>query len=708
MSDALGTAVWPASRATEALQVLARMAGMELRTVAAPAAPAWLETCDPDTFHDWLVSSSEWFGVDVERLGTHYGEFDQLLSSAGPALLKLPGSQTQLLALVGRKGRQLRLLAPDRSIHLCSLEEVRSRVCADIEQMPAERVERILTQGNIGPERREQVRQQLRMELLRSFRVERCWFIRSPASAPLLRQARQAGLFRYLGALLSLYAAQGALAVASWWLLGLILTQNDASSGWLFAWALALGSMVPLRLLSVWCSGTLTLLAGSMMRRHLLAGAMNMAPEDVRRQGIGHLMGTTFETENLEVFLLNGTLQASSALLELLVAAVLLSAGAGGLWQSGFLLLAIVVAAVLGLLFYRARSHWTRARLSLTHGLIERMLGHRTRLIQERREQWHHGEDQLLSRYVGASAQQERSEVRLTSLLPPIWLCLSIAGLAGPFISGADPLRLATGLGGLLLAYPSLRKLTFAMLDLAAAASSWREVQHVLQANRRSMPGGAPEQVVVPGTAEAAPRTLIDASHLSYRYERRDHSVLSDVSLTIQTTDRVLLEGASGGGKSTLASLLAGLRHQTTGLLLVEGRDWKTLGPRGWRARVVAAPQFHENHVFTGTLAFNLLMGGEWPGHPEDLQRAEALCHELGLGELLQRMPGGLHQLVGETGWQLSHGERSRVFIARALLQRAPLVILDESFAALDPSTLEQVMGCVRRHARSLLVVAHP
>ncbi|RKG82049.1 ATP-binding cassette domain-containing protein [Corallococcus exercitus] len=708
MSDALGALAWPASRSAEALQVLARMARLDLRAAEAPAEPAWLDTCGPNTLHDWLVSSAEWFGIDVERLGAHYDEFEQLLLSAGPALLKLPGPQVRLLALVGRKGRQLRLLALDRSIHLRSLEEVRSLVCGDIEQMPAERVERILAQDPIPEDRREQVRQQLRMELLRSFRVERCWLLRSPASAPLARQARQAGLYRYLGALLCLYAAQGALAVASWWFLGNILGQSDGGTGWLFAWALALGSMVPLRLLSVWCSGTLTLLAGSLMRRHLLAGAMNMAPEDVRRQGVGHLMGITFETENLEVFLLNGTIQASSALLELLVAAVLLTAGAGGPLQSGFLFLAICVAAVLGFRFYRVRTRWTRERLSLTHGLIERMLGHRTRLIQEHREKWHQGEDQLLSRYVGASAAQERSEVRLTSLLPPVWLCLSIAGLTGPFISSAAPLELATGLGGLLLAYPALRKLTFAMLDLSTAASSWREVHHVLAANRRLATGAAPQHVVAPVAEESSSRTLIDASHLLYRYEGREHSVLHDVSLKLQTGDRVLLEGASGGGKSTLASLLAGLRHQTTGLLLVEGRDWKTLGARGWRARVVAAPQFHENHVFTGTLAFNLLMGGEWPAHPEDLKRAEALCRELGLGDLLERMPGGLHQIVGETGWQLSHGERSRVFIARALLQRAALVILDESFAALDPTTLEQVMECVRRHARALLVVAHP
>jgi ABC-type multidrug transport system fused ATPase/permease subunit len=108
------------------------------------------------------------------------------------------------------------------------------------------------------------------------------------------------------------------------------------------------------------------------------------------------------------------------------------------------------------------------------------------------------------------------------------------------------------------------------------------------------------------------------------------------------------------------------------------------------------------------TFAFNLLMGREWPPRPADLEEAAEVCRELGLGPLLDRMPAGLQQMVGESGWQLSHGEKSRLYIARALLQRAELVVLDESFAALDPESLRQALHCVLGRARTLMVIAHP
>jgi ATP-binding cassette subfamily B protein len=200
---------------------------------------------------------------------------------------------------------------------------------------------------------------------------------------------------------------------------------------------------------------------------------------------------------------------------------------------------------------------------------------------------------------------------------------------------------------------------------------------------------------------------LLEGHDLVFRYGERSEAVLQGCDIRLHVGDHAL-QGVSGGGKSTLVGVLSGLRQVQSGLLLLRGLDRATLGAQTWRQRVAVAPQFHDNHVVSGTFAFNLLMGRRWPPKAEDLQDAETLCWELGLGELIDRMPGGLLQMVGETGWQLSHGKQSRLFMARALLQRADIVILDESFAALDPANLQRALRCVPERARTLLVIAHP
>ncbi len=101
-------------------------------------------------------------------------------------------------------------------------------------------------------------------------------------------------------------------------------------------------------------------------------------------------------------------------------------------------------------------------------------------------------------------------------------------------------------------------------------------------------------------------------------------------------------------------------------------------------------------------------MGGQWPPTAERINEALVICSELGLDPLLEKMPAGIMQMIGETGWQLSHGEKSRLYIARALLQGAKLIILDENFAALDPENLQKAVDCVIKRAATLIVITHP
>jgi ATP-binding cassette subfamily B protein len=347
----------------------------------------------------------------------------------------------------------------------------------------------------------------------------------------------------------------------------------------------------------------------------------------------------------------------------------------------------------------------------MTNDLVERMSGYRTRLAQEPREHWHDEEDQALARYAREGEVLDGASTSLASLVPRGWRLVGVLALVPSFVSGtATATSLAISLAGVLLAGSAFDGLAGALSDLSGAAISWRRVAPLFDAAARGEPIPAPLPAL--STSERAPgaatRAIVDAKDLVFRHGHRGLPVLRGASLRIVAGDRLLLEGPSGAGKSTLGSLFAGLRAPESGLLLLDGLDRRSLGDTAWRRRVASAPQFHENHVLQSTLAFNLLMGRRWPPQPEDLAEAEAICRELGLGELLARMPAGLMQMVGETGWQLSHGEKSRLYIARALLQEAELLVLDESFGALDPETLQKAMGCVLARAPTMVVIAHP
>jgi ATP-binding cassette subfamily B protein len=346
----------------------------------------------------------------------------------------------------------------------------------------------------------------------------------------------------------------------------------------------------------------------------------------------------------------------------------------------------------------------------MTHNLIERMVGHRTRLVQEAPNQWHETEDQELNHYDEISCQVDRIVISLNSLIPRGWIVVALISFV-PILSfrTPSPASMAVAIGGILLAYKALIKLTTSLNKITGAIIAWNYLKTFFEAASQSETPkvlnltSSDDSIAISDSRSLLYLRDIDFSHIS-----STKKVLDGCNLKISLGERLLLQGPSGGGKSTLVSLLTALRKPGSGFLLLKGLDQKTWGANRWRKQVVAAPQFHENRILTGTFAFNLLMGREWPPKQNDIDEAETLCHELGLGRLLEQMPAGMMQMVGETGWQLSHGEKSRVYIARALLQKAPLNILDESFAALDPETLKDVLKCVEERAKTLLVIAHP
>jgi ATP-binding cassette subfamily B protein len=715
-SGLVETCAWPIERLGEAIELLARQEGL-LTHASEPLVPApELAGYGEAALGQWIEAAADRLGVEAEPADLPYQRIEALLEQSVPAIMLLPGMPAgcpRVLAICRAPAGRVALLGPDLARRTWPLATLSALLREPLEQPFVDELERLLDQLGVAQSRRVGTRGLLLRERLRESSTARCWLIRHAPQAAFATTLARYGLVQRALAVLALHALQYGLWVGSWWLIGAAVLRGRLDAGLLWAWALLLLGMLPLRALKTWQQGVVAVGAGLLLRQRLLHGALRLAPESTRHQGMGRFLGQTLELEMIEQLALGLGLTGLVALIELVVGAAILGLGLG--WWAPLVLLGWL--ASVGLLtwrFARRYQRWTQARFTLTNTLVEQMVGHRTLLAQDSPRRWHERLDRQVEPYVEQSVALDRAGGWLVALSARGWLALGLACLAPLLL--ADPLApgsLALGLGAVLLIYEALRQVTASVWSLVAAAVAWREIAPLFQAGGTSTPAGLPTLAVAPVLATVAedrpPAAPLLAAHdLRFGYEHRPEAVLQGCTLQIGAGERLLLEGRSGAGKSTLAALLAGLRRPTSGLLLLRGVDYQTLGAVGLRRRVAVAPQFHENHVLTESFAFNALMGRRWPPEHEDTEEAERVCRALGLGELLERMPGGLFQMVGETGWQLSHGERSRLFIARALLQGAELIILDESLAALDPQTLRICLTTLLDESPALLVVAHP
>ncbi len=691
--------LWPGSRLGEALCLL---------TTAPIPNPQPPIPSSINSLGRWIESAALTLGFEAQPSETPYSDFERQLPHMGPALIHIPTDAAggvssndgpAFLALL----RGSTLLTPDLKKVRVSPAAIRSALCSSMEAPVLLEIQETLHRAKIPPSKQSRARDALLRERLSSKRIRGIWLLRLPPGADFWKQMHHAHIPRRLLALSLAHALQYALWILAWYIVGSNVLRGGADRAWLLPWALLLLTLVPLRVLITRLQGWVAIGAGALLKQRLFFGSLRLEPDSLRHQGAGQLLGRVLESEAVEALALSGGFLALVALIEIIASMFVLAAGVGGLLQSALLFVWLLIAAALAWSYFRRNRDWTGVRLAMTHDLVESMAGHRTRLAQLRADRWHVGEDEALEEYLRSSKAMDRSTTRLLALVPRGWLIVGLLGLAPAFVRGVNsPAGIAIAVGGILLAYRAWKRLAAGAWQLAGGATAWQRTSVLFNAAAQpDLPGAlnAPES--------AATSPLLEARDLSFRYSDRSQPVLQSANLRIAMGDHVVLEGASGGGKSTLVSILAGVREPSSGSVLIHGHDRKILGAAEWRRRLAAAPQFHENHVLAETFAFNLFLGRQSVLGPADFEEAQAICDELGLGPVLERMPAGMLQMVGETGWQLSHGERSRLYIARALLQDAELVVLDESFAALDPENLKRAVECVIKRARSLLVIAH-
>lgn len=710
MPKSLTALSWPLSKLAEGLTELASLSHLlSARSAVQPLTPLAAE--DSADLERWLSWAGARLGIEAEAVCTPLPECEAMLSTLGPALIQLPSAaEPQFLLVVKTRRGSLHLLDQQGRVQRYPAKQVYALLAAPYAAPLEEELAQLLRLAEVPQRRQSQVKAALLAKRLAGQSVHGFWLLRQPAGADFWQQLVHERLPWQLLAILAVFALIYGLEIGGWALIGQGAINGRLDFGWLMAWALLILLLVPLNLLGNWLDATFALHMGQLLKKRLLAGALRMELQTVKQQGVGQLLSRVMESQALEALALNGGFAVIIALIELVFAGLVLSKGAGGGLHAGLLLLWLLLTLGLCHRYFGRMQRWTLTRLSMTHALIERMIGHRTRLAQESAAQREQYEDQMLHTYLHSTQAMDHGILPILGVLSRGWLIVGLLGMAPAFIEGsAASASLAISLGGILLANRALSGAAMGLAALARAAIAWTQVAALFTAARQAPAKEAFFSSAQLAQSSPAPtaRKLISASDLVYRYRQDAEPILRGVNLDIYAGQRLLLQGASGGGKSTLAAIIVGLRQPDSGLLLLQGLDQQTLG-HTWQQLVTAAPQFHENHIFSGSVAFNLLMGRNWPATAADLAAAKSMCVELGLGELLERMPAGMMQMVGETGWQLSHGERSRIFLARALLQQAPLTVLDESFAALDPEALDKCLQCVFKHAQSLIVIAHP
>ena len=189
---------------------------------------------------------------------------------------------------------------------------------------------------------------------------------------------------------------------------------------------------------------------------------------------------------------------------------------------------------------------------------------------------------------------------------------------------------------------------------------------------------------------------------VSFRYEEAAEPALAAVSLTIPVGQTTAIVGPSGAGKSTLADLLLGLITPARGRVLVDEVELRPEQLPAWRDQIGYVPQ--DSFHFHDTVRANLL----W-ARPEasEAELGEAL--EVAAADFVARLPQGLDTVLGDRGIRLSGGERQRIALARALLRRPAILILDEATSSLDSENERRVQNAIERlHGRlTILVITH-
>ena len=299
------------------------------------------------------------------------------------------------------------------------------------------------------------------------------------------------------------------------------------------------------------------------------------------------------------------------------------------------------------------------------------------------------------------------TQIRKVSVSAKFWTLLEvIPNITLIIVLGFGALAAGRGLvtlGTLVAFITMMLSLVWPIASLGFLISMTQEA--MTAANRIAEIFDAEIEITDGGRSERPRNGRLELDHVGFRFPGADAWVLRDVSVTVEPGQTLALVGATGSGKSVLAALLPRLYDVTEGRILIDGIDVRDLSLDTLRREVAVA--FEDPTLFSMSVVENLTLGRSRDDPATDAELRSAI--EVAAAQFVYELPFGLQTRIGEQGMSLSGGQRQRLSLARAILARPSILVLDDTLSALDVHTEATVTEALRRVLSEVtgIVVAH-